>query len=233
MNGSSAGRIFGVLTSPVKTFRSIGERPTWWPPLIVLVVLVGLIGVLVVQRMDFEATVRQQMAKQNRPISEEQIDQGVQMAKRFAPVGAVGSAVIFWPAVLLIIAVIYWVVFKLLGSDLTYPASFSVTVHSQMPIAVSQVLSIPILLSRQMLTPRDLQHGILVSNLAALAPEGASAALLALLASFDFFALWTLVLVALGYREVAKVSTAKAATTVAVFWLIVVGIRVGWAALFG
>lgn len=234
MSGAGFDRLPGVLISPVKTFRSIGERPTWWPPLVVLVVLVGLIGVLVVQRMDFEAVMHQQMAKQNREMSQEQMDRGVQLAKRFAPVFAVGSALVVWPVALLLIALVLWVLFKLFGSELSYLASFAVTLHSMMPVVAAQLLALPIILSRKTISLEDAKSGgILMSNLGVLAPEGSSAALHALLASFDFFGLWTLLLLILGYREVAKVSTAKAATTVVVLWLLVVGLRVGWAAVFG
>ena len=38
---------------------------------------------------------------------------------------------------------------------------------------------------------------------------------------------------AVGYRTVAKVSAATATATVVVLWLVLVGVKVGWAALFG
>jgi hypothetical protein len=233
VNGSAAGRIPGVLVSPVKTFRAIAERPTWWPPLLVLILLFGGIGYVLAQRMDFEDVVRQRIAKQGQEVSAEQIDRGVQMAKRFAPFGAVASALVFWPAVFLILALILWTVFRLLGSELSYPASFSVTVHSMIPLAVAQLLALPVVLSRDKISAHDAQDGILLSNLAFLTPEGAGPAVRALLGSIDFFALWVVVLLVVGYREVARVSWAKAAAVVAVLWLLIVGLRVGLAAVFG
>ena len=36
------GRIFGVFTSPRKTFENISLKPTWLVPLLILVILTGV-----------------------------------------------------------------------------------------------------------------------------------------------------------------------------------------------
>ena len=46
LEDSSAGRLIGVLVSPVKTFQSIAARPTWAVALIVLALLGAGIGQL-------------------------------------------------------------------------------------------------------------------------------------------------------------------------------------------
>jgi hypothetical protein len=102
-----------------------------------------------------------------------------------------------------------------------------------MPLAVSYLLTLPLVLGRKTIGFQDTQRGILLSNPAILAPEGTKPAVVALLGSLDFFTLWTLVLLALGYRAVAKVSGTAATATVLVLWLLFVGIKVGIAAVFG
>lgn len=47
------------------------------------------------------------------------------------------------------------------------------------------------------------------------------------LTGIDFFALWSVILLILGYRVVAKISTVTAGVVVTVFWLL--GLRVGFA----
>jgi hypothetical protein len=54
-----------------------------------------------------------------------------------------------------------------------------------------------------------------------------------LLGSLNFFTLWTLVLLAIGYRIVARVSIAVSAGTVFTLWLLYVAGKAGFAALFG
>jgi hypothetical protein len=74
---------------------------------------------------------------------------------------------------------------------------------------------------------------VLRSNLAFLAPEGASKPLVALLASLDLFALWNVALLAIGYRVAARVSRTTAWLTVIILWLIFVAIIVGFSSLGG
>ncbi len=55
---------------------------------------------------------------------------------------------------------------------------------------------------------KEAQEGsILASNLGAFAPESHGPAVRALLSSVDFFSLWTVCLMIIGYRLAAKVST--------------------------
>jgi len=145
---------------------------------------------------------------------------------------AVASAVVL-PLFLLLCALLFWVAFKLQGSDLDFTRSWAVMLHGFMPWVVSYLLSLPVILGGESFGYLDLRDGThLPSNLASWAPEEISPPLLSLLSSLDFFTLWCLVLLAIGYRENAKVSTGKAAATVFVLWLVKVGGSVGWAALF-
>ncbi|HBL26519.1 MAG TPA: hypothetical protein DD490_06770, partial [Acidobacteria bacterium] len=64
------------------------------------------------------------------------------------------------------------------------------------------------------ITPEELMSGgVLTSSLRPLAPED-SPVVQSLLGSVDFFSLWSVVLLILGYRAVAKVSTQTSATVV-------------------
>lgn len=220
MHDSAVGRLLGVLVAPGRTFRSIAERPTWVAPLLLLMLLGTAVGYLTAQRMDFEDVVRQRMAQQHQELSPEDLDRGVQMAKKIGPIGALIGGIVMFPAGFLLLALIFWTFLRLLGSDLTYPASLSVTLHSMVPTAVSMLLTAPLILGRGTITAHDAQRGILLSNLAVLAPEGSGAAVTSLLGSVDFFSLWVLILLSLGYRIVARVSGTAATGTVVVLWLL-------------
>ena len=63
------------------------------------------------------------------------------------------------------------------------------------------------------------------------APESAGKMLVALLGSIDLFSLWSIALLAIGYRVVGKVSKTAALGVVAVLWAVVVAGKVGLAAL--
>lgn len=233
MHDSAWARLAGVLFSPEKTFRSIAQRPTWLPPLLVLALLGTLLGFLISQRMDYREMFRERMAEQEQEVSEEQLEQMAEVSEKFGPVGALAGGLLFTPAIYLALAGIFLVAFRLLGSELEYQASLSTLLHGLMPMAVAALLSLPVVLGREAFTAEDTQRGVLLSNLGALAPEDAGPVVAALLASVDLFAIWAVVLLVIGYRVVARVSTAAAAGTVLAFWLLYVAGKAGLAAALG
>ena len=231
MHESSFGRVIGALISPEKTFRSIAERPTWVVPLLLLVLVTGLVGLVAGERVDFEKQIRREMAERG-GVSEEQIQQSVDFMEKFGKVLFAAPAVLA-PVIYLLIALIFLVALRLSGSEIGFGQSFSVTLHSMMPWVIHALLSLPLLLRLETIDPEAMERGgVLMSNLAALAPEDSSKVLLSLLASLDLFTVWTLILLTIGYRVVARVSTATAATVAVTLWLLYLGGKLGLTAVF-
>jgi hypothetical protein len=129
-------------------------------------------------------------------------------------------------------AVFYWVAFRLMGSTLTYRQSLATCVHGASPLVVYWLLAALVVLGRGSLTYEALSTRDFLPlnlNLGVFAPEGASVFLRSFLVGFDVFTLWSVALLTLGYRVVAKISTVSAAVVVAVFWLL--GLQVCFAGL--
>lgn len=221
------GRPLGVLVSPQATFRSLAARPSWLPPLLILLVLFVAAQALAMQRIDMEAVVRDAMEKQNQPIDEEQIATYAAMQSK---VGLACNVVIF-PAALLALAAIFWGLANVAGGEIDFKRSLAVTAHGLMPNAVSSLLTIPVILGRQEIDVAEAQHGLLASHLAAFAPEDAPAWLVALLARVDVFSLWSLALLVVGFAVVARLSKGAAVGVVALLWLLWIGLMVGVAAM--
>jgi len=237
LEDSAAGRLIGVLVSPVKTFRSIAERPTWGVALAVILVISTVVGVLANQRIDpddMRKMVQQQMEKrQGGTVAPEQVDQGVEMGRKISSV-TIWLIPVFVAAIYLIIAALFLAAFRFFGgSEIPFKTSLATTVHAYIPGLVAGLLALPLLLSRPHITVKQAQGNLLASNLGAFAPESMGAAPRTLLTSLDFFSIWTLCLLIIGYRLTARVSTTSAATVVLVLWAIYVAARVGMAALFG
>jgi hypothetical protein len=238
LEDSAAGRLIGVLVSPVKTFRSIAERPTWGVALAVILVLSTVIGVLANQRIDpddMRKMVQQQMEKRQGAgqVTPEQVDQGVEMFRKIGSV-TLWLIPVLVAAIYLIVAALFLAAFRFFGgSEIPFKTSLATTVHGFLPGLVAALLALPLLLSRPHITVKQAQGNLLASNLGAFAPESMGAAPRALLTSLDFFSIWTLCLLIIGYRLTARVSTTSAAAVVLVLWAIYVAARVGMAALFG
>ena len=236
MNDSAWGRLTGVLFAPEKTFRSIAERPTWLPPLIVFAVLTVVVGWAVQQRSDPAEVAKLQMERMGIELNEQQrADMEEQMAAQGPMQQKIG--LVFGPVVvavgIVLLAALFLVAFKLFGSDIDFKQSLAATGYASMPTAVASLINIPLILSRPSLSAEQvLAGGVLVSSLRPLAPEG-SAVLGSLLGSLDFFTLWSLVLFIFAYRAAARISTATAAGTVISLWLIWVLGKLGFVAILG
>lgn len=233
MQDSNLKKIVGVLVEPTKTFEAIARRPTWLPALLVLIALAAAVALLVVQHTDVGDFLRQSAAQSGKPIDAEQLDQSVAIAHRFAWIAALLGVVVVGPLTYLAAALVFWLAFKALGSDLDYRRSLSVSTHAFMPWSVQALLAILILyLSGGQLTDQQVQRGTLVaSNLAAFAPPDTGPAMLTFLGSVDLFSLWSLVLLSIGFAVVAGVSRSKASGLVVSVWLFYLVLKTGFVAM--
>lgn len=237
LEDSSAGRLIGVLVSPAKTFQSIAGRPTWGVALIVLILLGVGIGQLVNARTDQRQMIEKQMAKFGQHLSQEDLDKAVERAKNPSPVLRALSVVtggLFQALIYLLPAALFFIFFKLAGSELTFKSAFSTYLYSSVPLAVAVLLSIPVVLSRATVQPVDAMTGrLLASSPSFFLPEGTSMALRGALSSFDIFNLWSVVLAVVGYRIVARVSTTAAVAAALVLFLLGMGLRALTASFLG
>lgn len=163
------GRPLGVLVSPLDTFRSIAARPSWLPPLLVLLVLFLAAQLVAMQKIDLEAAVREAMERQGQPVDDEQVERfaGIQ-----AKAGVACNAVLF-PTGVALVAVLFWGLANVAGGEIGFRRSFAVTTHGLMPNAVSSLLTVPVALGRQEIDVAEAQQGILASHLGILAPADA------------------------------------------------------------
>jgi hypothetical protein len=233
LEDSSFGRLIGALVSPGKTFRSIAERPTVLVPLLLFMLTIGAVGFLTAHRTDYRDVLTQASREKGRDAPTEQ---QIELTQKVAAPSAAVAAPVIVTLFVLFSAFLYWVAFKLLGSDFSFKTSFSVVLHAGMPALVGALLSIPVILSYDSIGYAEMRGtggNFLRSNLAFLAPEGAPAWLTALYGSIDFFSLWGLVLTVIGFRAASRLPTRTVAVTAVVIWLLFVAVRVGWVALFG
>jgi Yip1 domain len=237
LEDSGSGRVIGALVSPVKTFDSIAGRPTWVVPLVILLIISTLVGVLANKRIDpndMRQSIQQRMEKSGRSATPEQVDQTMTMSAKVSSY-VVWLIPVFGGIVYLLVALLFFAAFHFFGgSEISYKTSFAVAVHGYLPGIVAALLSLPVILTHEHLRLKDVQGGnLLASNLGAFAPDSLGPAAHSLLSSVDFFSLWSLCLMVVGYKAAAKVSTANAATVVVVLWALYVAGKAGLTVLFG
>ncbi len=233
LTDSAPGRLLGALVAPRATFRSLARRPTWLAPLALLVLINLAVGYLVLERIDYDQLLRQQSERTGQ-LTAEQIDQQSARLHNMAPYLALAQGLLASPAILLVVGLLFWVGFRLVGSEMTYKESFATCLHALLPGAVGGLISIPVILQHATFTVAESRAGsFLASNLGLLAPEGAGPAVRALLTSMDLFNGWVVVLLAIGFGAVARVSRAATIGVVATLVALAVALRIAVAAITG
>jgi len=235
LHDSAFGRVIGVLVSPEKTFKSIAERPTWVAPLLLMTLFSLGFGWVAQQRVNQAELFKYQMDKLGMELSKEQMakleSEAAGQSQTRQVVGlCFGVAVV--AGIYLAIAGLFLAVFRMAGSEVDFGRSLSTILHGFLPAGmVMALLNLAIVFPRTEISPEEMTTGLLTSSLRPLAPES-SPVLQSLLGSVDFFAIWSVVLLILGFRTVARVSTRTAATAVFVLWGLWVLGKAGFAAVF-
>jgi hypothetical protein len=235
---STAETLSGIFLEPTRTFEALRARPRFLVAAIIIVALSIAVTVIVLNKIDYAAFMREQITKGPRgdQMTPEQIDTAVGFWT-----GPIGKVVIYVLPVFAAAAVIaaggalYLLGSMLMGGVIRYKQAVSVWTYSSFaPAVLGSIAGVVIVL----LTPAEdinpsQPGGVVRANLGVLLPHGSSPALGALLGSFDIFAFYGLFLAALGLRKVGKLSSGAAWTVAVGLWAIGVLLKVGWAAAFG
>src|SRR5688500_9833339 len=162
MKDSSWGRLIGALVAPGETFRSIAERPTWLPPLLILALLGGAVTFVLQMRTDPEEMVRGQLEAVKIEVPQEQVDKMIEDAENRTTGTKVGLAVIgavSQPVIYAVVAVLFWIGFRLFGSEMDCLRSLATTLHGYLPLAVGSLINLPLMFTREALTFEAAMNG--------------------------------------------------------------------------
>jgi hypothetical protein len=232
---NSFGRVFGVLFSPKTTYESIARRPTWLLPVILLCIaesaIVGVYG----HRIGWRSLIEKQLTNnsQFQALSPAEQESRIQIGLKYAPTVAYIEVILGPFLVALILAGVFWLIFNMaVGAKVGFRLSLAVVSYGLVPGIFLSLVGILILFLKDPSTV-DLQH-LIASNAGAFLSSDSSKWLVALLSSVDLFVFWEMILLAVGYSAAApkKVSFGGALAWIFALWVLVVMIRVGFAAAF-
>ncbi len=210
-------RVIGVLMAPNETFASIARQPDWVVPLVIILVVALIGGILFAQRVDFATPMREAM-EQRGNMQPDQIDRAIRMTTAFTKVLSY-TAPVTSAIVLLIVAAINLLAFRLFGGEGDFRQAFSVTLYAWMPNVIKSIIVTAIIASRTV-QATDLPT-LLRSNLAFLVTMKVHPMLFSLLSGFDVFSFWLLALLIIGFAYVAKFSKSKSAAIVISLWVVI------------
>lgn len=235
-------RLIGTVISPRATFESIGRKPGWLLP-VLLIVLVNLSatysqqrrgGLLTAQRAALEQQLKSNPKFDRLPLRQQK--QELKETKTISTdviTGAAYFGVLFGtPVVLLIIAAVLLFAFNaVFGAGIKYRQSFAVTSYAEVPFLVSSVVSLVMVWAYP--PGKVPPHELSVLSLAAFLSPHAPLWLAGLARSVDVFDLWTLGLLAVGYAAASskKVRLGSSLALVLTIWCVYLFVMVGLSAM--
>jgi len=234
---SPVSALVGTFTRPSETFRRLIARPTWWLPLLLLILATAGIWPIAVSKMDMDRTIRESIEKRaeksGQTLAPEMVNRQVEMGKKMMPVifgvTVVGSAIVFFLAPLAL-----WGSAKAMGADARYKQLLAIWAHAALPNLFGALLAIPIFLQLPdgSLTQEGAEQ-VVKSNVGAFLDPSAPATLRSLASSLDVFSLAVLFLLVLGFRRLPGLSKGAATAIPIVLWLVIVIGKVAWRAVMG
>jgi Yip1 domain len=233
-------RITGVFFEPGKTFQDVGERPRWIVPLLLTIAAtlafyfvygqhIGW-GQFVQRQMETNTRMQQQMSQ----MSPEQRERTQEMQTRFTGIGFYATAVVVTPIIYLIsAAILLGVASGMMSAGLKFKQVFAIICYAGLPIIVKQALSIVVVFLKN---PADFNvtNPLAFNPAAFMDPVNSSKFLYTIGTALDLFAIWTILLTAIGLKAAAgkRLSFGGALFAVAVPWLVLVLFGASMAALF-
>ena len=228
---TAAQRLWTVFTSPTRVFSDIAIKPSWVLCLVLMVLLAVAVQFVVLPHLDNEATLRERLGERADGVSDEQIEKMVEQGEkftRFAPIiGLVVSPIAF-----AIMAAIFFILLKIVGSDIDYLRAFSTTLHAYWPPSLVASVLTAALIQRVDKIPQQEFTNIVKSHPGAFLSADAPAWLSAAASTVSVFNIWIAVLLIIGFRVVGKISTGKAVVAALVPWLVWLVAKAGLAAIF-
>jgi hypothetical protein len=219
--------IFNIYFAPSKVFNALRERPQWITPFIIILVVVAVTAAVTVSLTRETIIARQEEVFEERGLTEEQIEQARQFTSGPAIlISSVLSAVIFTAILLLLFSLVTNLFIPLFGGESGFKKVFSVVCFSALvtvPAAILKLIMIAMTKSPFVTT----SLALVVPNLAK------TSFLYQLLAGFDFFVLWEMILVAMGISIANSVVKKNAYILVFMIWIVSIFVGIGLGSVFG
>lgn len=223
--------VLNIFFSPGTVFTNLKgmEKPTWQVPFIIVLVVIALSAAFTVSvtQGNEEIMMQQEEAMRERGLSDEQIEQAMQVTQGPVPIvfGGIGGAVIM-AIMLLVFALVLNLFIPALGGIKGYAMVFAVVCFSAMVLVPQAILKLILIATTQ--------SPFVATSLALLAPGVEKTSFLwRFLNSFDFFVIWEMILVAMGITVTRDIKKSNAYILVFAVWFVSIFIGIGLQSLGG
>jgi hypothetical protein len=226
---SEPQRIIDSFAAPSKTFLDIRRSASWWVPWLLTSILGLAFAIVLTQKVDFDQFVRQEIAKSPQAAQFDSLPKD-QQEQRLAFAAKISKGIVYAIPILgilgaLFLALILWVTFTFgFGAEIPYDRSLAICFYAWLPPhVVGAALGIVSLLAGANPEGVNLRNPIATNPAYFMDVNSASKFVYGMVASVDIIAIWTIVLLGLGFSlnsASRKLSAGTAIGTVAVLYLL-------------
>lgn len=220
-------RLFEVFSAPTRLFTSLKEKPEWTKPFIIVLVVIALSAAFTVILTKDAMISRQEELLRERGVTEEQIEQTKKFMQGPLPsvFGGISGA-IFIGVLLLLFTVILNLFVPVFGGTSGFKSVLTIVSFSALIKVPSSVLKLILMAITK--------SPFVTTSLALLTPNLEKTSFVyQLLAGFDFFIIWEMILVAIGINIISGVKKQNAYILVFLIWFVSVFIGISLSFLRG
>jgi hypothetical protein len=212
-----------VLLDPLDATGAAIEARRWVWPLLILAVCVSASGTAFSLRWDAGPAVVQQMQMTGKleRATETEISEEIQTASRKALVAGIAKGVFVMPFLTLVLAAALWVAAWLFDRTAPFGQLMSAAALAMLPIALYHAVFTVCALAQHSLSEARIQD-LVPSSLAAL--DGLSPKMTRVLRGVDFFNLWSVALMGLGFSSATGMRKGRAVLLCTVLYVLFVGV---------
>jgi len=212
-----------VLLDPIEATRTAVEARRWLWPLLFLVVCVSASGTAFSLRWNAAPEVVRQLQSAGglERMTESELSEEIQNASRKALVAGIAKGVLLMPLMTLALAAALWLCAWLFDRSTSFDQLWSAAVLAMLPIALYHLIFTLCALAQPSLTAARVQD-LVPSSLAAL--QGLSPKLERAFRAVDFFNLWSVGLLGLGFSAATGMSRGRAVLLFVALYLAFAGV---------
>jgi hypothetical protein len=212
-----------VLVDPIDGMGAAIEARRWVWPLVLLSLCVALSGSAFALRWNAAPAVVQKLQQSGElsRYSESELADEIQTASRKALVGGIAKGVFVMPLMVLLLAAVLWFSGWLFGTPAAFGRMMSVASIAMLPIALYHLIFAACALAQHSMTEAQVQT-LVPSSLAVL--QGVPAKLKPALQAVDFFNLWSVALLGLGFASATGMRRSRALLLTVTLYVMYVGV---------
>jgi hypothetical protein len=213
-----------VLLDPLDATRVAVEAHRWVWPLLLLVLCVSASGTAFSLRWNASASVVQQlqMTGQLDRMTESELSEEIQSAPRKALIVGILKGVLLMPLQTLLLAALLWVCAWLFDRSAPFGRLLSAAALAMLPIALYHLVFTLCAFAQPSLSEARVQD-LVPSNLAVVL-QGLSPKMERVLRGVDFFNLWSVLLLGLGFSAATGMSRTRAVVLGCVLYMMFIGV---------